>query len=465
MSILAGYFSKLTPIFCQKYVIITPMKRHIYQRLCDWKTQRQRLPLILRGARQVGKSHVVEIFGKNEFEHCVVANFELQPELSECFTSLDPKDIIPKLELYLRTDIIPGKTLLFLDEIQQCPLALQALRYFKEKVPDLHVIAAGSLLEFLLRAADFSFPVGRVQFAYMYPMSLSEYLLNNGEERLSEFLKTITLENLPPISIHKQALQQVREYMLLGGMPAVVDQYIHEKSFIKVQALQSSLLVSYENDFGKYGGKMNVNHLRTLYKNLPYHISEQIKYANIMPDLRAEESKKLLNVLEWAGIISRVEHSAASGVPLSAQVNEKIFKFLFLDIGLLQRANQVNPTDLLSGDILQINSGMLAEQFVGQELLANHPYYEAGKLYFWKRDKLGSQAEIDYVALMNNQIIPIEVKAGKTGRLKSLRQFMLDNDIPLGVRFSQDNLSFENNILTVPFYLLSELPRLLNGLA
>ncbi len=441
------------------------MKRQIYKHLLDWKASGQRLPLILRGARQVGKSHIVEMFGKNEFQHCAVANFELQPELRECFSRLDPKDILPKLELYLRTDITPGLTLLFLDEIQYCPRALLALRYFKEKLPELHVIAAGSLLEFILRSRDFSFPVGRVQFAYMYPMSFNEYLLNNGEQRLGEFLTTVSLDNPVPDSIHQLTLQYVREYMLLGGMPAVVNQYIQEKSFIKVQALQSSLLQSYENDFGKYGEKININALRTLYRQLPYHIGEQIKYANVMPDLRAEEVKKLLNQLEWAGIVSRISHSQASGIPLDALVNEKIFKLLFLDVGLLQRANQVDPIALLSADMMQINAGMLAEQFVGQELLAYHPYFEAGKLYFWKRDKSGSQAEIDFVGIYNNKIIPIEVKAGKTGRLKSLHLFMQEKDSQIGLRISQENLNFENNILTVPFYLVSELPRLLKDLA
>lgn len=437
------------------------MKRQIYLYLRDWKQNPHRLPLILRGARQVGKSHIVEIFGKNEFEQVVTANFELQPELGECFTTLDPKSIIPKLELYLRTDIVPGNTLLFLDEIQQCPRALQALRYFKEKLPELHIIAAGSLLEFVLRAADFSFPVGRVQFAYMYPMSFNEYLFNHGEQRLCDFFKTVTPTESIPSAIHQQGLHLVREYLLLGGMPAVVNQYLHEKSFIGVQALQSSLLQSYENDFGKYGEKFNIHHLRTLYKQLPYYIGSQIKYANLMPDLRAEEVKKLLNVLDWAGIISRISHSHASGIPLDAQINEKVFKLLFLDVGLLQRANQIDPTLLLSSDITQINSGMLAEQFVGQEMLAYHPYFEAGQLYFWKRDKIGSQAEIDYVAIFDNKIIPIEVKAGKTGRLKSLRQFVLDKNVSLGVRISQEELSLENNILTIPFYLIAELPRLI----
>jgi predicted AAA+ superfamily ATPase len=436
------------------------MKRIIETHLIAWRDDPNRLPLIIRGARQVGKSYLVENFGKTYFEHITIANFEFQPQLSECFDTLDPQQIIKRLELYTRTNIIPGQTLLFLDEIQNCPNALLALRYFKEKLPQLHVIAAGSLLEFILNSEEFSFPVGRVQFAFLHPMSFSEYLINVGEEKLYQFLCHVEIQSTIPPGIHQQALKLVREYLLIGGMPAAIKTYQDDQSLLSVQTRLSTLFQAYQNDFGKYAKKVNIHLLRRLYNLLPAQIAKQIKYAKLDPETRAADQKVALELLNWAGIIHYIYYSSGTGIPLNAHINEKIFKLLYLDIGLLQFANQIDPKIIIESEITQINAGMLAEQFVGQELIAYGHWYQPYPLFFWKNDRPGSMAEVDYLITLENDIIPIEVKSGKMGKLKSIRQFFKQYNSKMGLKISQDPLMFSDNILSVPFYLIEQLPRL-----
>ncbi len=438
------------------------MQRELEQELKAWKGQKGRLPLIIRGARQVGKSYTVQKFGKECFDQIIVIDFEFEPIFSHCFDSLDPQKILDRIELQTGQSIIKGKTLLFLDEIQQCPRAIMALRYFKEKMPELHVIAAGSLLEFVLNDASFSFPVGRVQFLYLGPLSFSEFLLNLGDSKLKEFLEKVTVEEGIPPEVHLKLLDKLRLYLVMGGMPAVVQSYLESQSLTQCRQKQLSLLQTYQSDFGKYASKTEYRYLQMLFDKAPGLIATHFKYVNVSPEVKSREIKRALEQLSNAGLIHQIYATSGNGVPLYAQIKENRFKILFLDIGLLNSAHKIDIRELWEKDITQIHSGKLAEQFVGQELLAAGDFYELPQLFFWKREKKGSTAEVDFLFAHHSKIIPIEVKAGKTGRLLSLQTFMKEKKSPIGIKISTAPLAKEGHVLSVPLYMVNQLSRLCN---
>ncbi|SCA63753.1 hypothetical protein SCG7109_BA_00090 [Chlamydiales bacterium SCGC AG-110-M15] len=438
------------------------MKRAIEEELWAWKDQLKRCPLIVRGARQVGKSYLIESFGKQAFESCLVINFEMHPELSSCFTSLDPEEILQKFKVYKGATIIPGKTLIFLDEIQRCPKALMALRYFKEKRPDLHVIAAGSLLEFALEEEGFSFPVGRVEFLHLRPMSFLEVLDAMNHSHLIELMKKWSLQSPPDDDLHQHCLKLIRPYLFIGGMPEIVDIYCKEQDFERCERRQAALIKTYRDDFGKYAHRARHKYLQRVLDRAPFLIGKHFQYSKVDPDFRSRDLKIAVEQLSQAGLITRIHTCAANGLPLRAEMNEKKFKILLLDVGLLQLALGNLGSEMLQSDILEIHRGALAEQFVGQELLAYSDYYMERLLHFWERAKYSSSAEVDYIVNIKGKIIPIEVKAGATGRLRSIKQLMKEKNLPLGVRISQHPLSFENGILSIPFYLIHAMPRLID---
>lgn len=441
------------------------MHRSAEDLLKKWKNQGERSPLILRGARQVGKSYLVEMFGKEHFESFLTCNFEFRPELTACFDTLDPVAICSRLEVVFRTRIVPGKTLLFLDEIQNCPKAIVALRYFKELMPTLHVIAAGSLLEFVLHEERFSFPVGRVQFVYLKPLSFNEYLLSQGHERLLEILENASVSQPIDSFIHEQLLLSLREYFLIGGMPAVVRSFLRERSFLECQTILASLLETYRSDFPKYAKKSQYRYLQLFFEKASGVICQPFKYTHISSEYRSADLKMALEQLGWAGLVSKIQETKASGIPLQLHAKERKFKLLFLDIGLVNCANKLDIQSAWQTDLMQINSGALAEQFVGQELLAYADPYQHSALYYWDREKKGAMAEVDYVIQAGAHILPIEVKAGTTGSLKSLSQFLIDKKAPFGIRISQHPLSFHERILSVPLYMIHQLPRLIASLS
>lgn len=440
------------------------MYRFIEKELSSWKKGLNRLPLIVRGARQVGKTYTIESFGNKAFESFVSINFELKPEFKKSFENLDPQRIIDNLEFLTNQDITPGKSLLFFDEIQECPMALMALRYFKEKMPEQHVIAAGSLLEFALHDERFSYPTGRVQFMHMGPLSFKEYLQAIGQEKPLDALASFSLANPPSIAMHEHLLRFVREYYFIGGMPAVVQLYRQEQSVLKCNRLQTALYQTYKNDFGKYASKAAHKYLQRLYEKAPYLVAKHFQYTKIDSDMRSRDLKQALEQLCHANLIHQVFATKANGLPLEASVNDKKFKILFLDIGLLQAGLKLDSPAIWEEDLDLINEGALAEQFVGQELLANQDVYQEKKLYFWEREKKTSAAEVDFIASYRSSIVPIEVKAGSTGSLRSLHQFMEERKVPVGVRISQSPLAFEKGILSVPFYLIAEIPNLVRAL-
>lgn len=436
------------------------MYRTINEFLARWKHQTSRTPLIVRGARQVGKSHAITAFGREHFGNLCIANLELHQPLARCFASRNADEICRQLEVILDQPIIDGETLLFIDEIQNSPDALVSLRAFKENRPELQVIAAGSLLEFALQdQITFSFPVGRVAFAHLNPLSFAEFLLALGHEKLLTTLSKCSLKKPCSEVIHEHLLKLVQTYFFIGGMPEVVEVYRRTQSLREARAVQNRLNQAFAADFAKYGRRYDHRRLQNMLASVPRLVGSRFKYSHVDPDSKARDLKQPLLDLEKAGLVRLVRASHALGVPIASDEREGIFKVQLLDIGLMLNTLGIDSVEALSENILFANEGALAEQFVGQELLALTPPDATPQLHFWARDRAGAEAEVDFVLPIDGKIIPIEVKAGKTGTLRSLRLFMKERNIPLGVRISQHPLSLVDGVLSVPFYFMHELPR------
>jgi predicted AAA+ superfamily ATPase len=438
------------------------MQRMLEYTLIDWKDSLSRSPLLIRGARQVGKTFLINKFAKENFASVVTLNFDLQPEYKQCFETLQPIEINNLITVISRQAIIPGETLLFLDEIQECPNAIMALRYYKELMPELHVIAAGSLLEFVLKYESFSMPVGRVHSLYLKPMTFNEFLLASGYQDLLEQVANakVSTQFNPAITGLLEKLLHI--YFITGGMPEVIQSYLQTQDFSQTKIIQLSLLNTFRNDFGKYATIAKHKYLQRLFEKAPGLIAAHFKYSQIDPEMQARDLKMAIETLQYAGLIHQVWASSATGLPLNALVNPKRYKLLFLDIGLVKASSNLDAELMLHKDLMLVNKGNLAEQFVGQELLALAPPYSAGELCYWERDVKGSSAEVDYVINVGEKIIPIEVKSGKTGTLKSMNYFLQNvvKDKPLGIKISMQPLGLRDNILSVPLYMLSDLERL-----
>jgi len=434
------------------------MKRDFRSTLLKWKQHPLRTPLIVRGARQVGKTFAIEAFGKDSFKNLSLLNFEESPQFQHCFETMDPRSIIDQIGLISQKKIIPGETLLFLDEIQQCPKALQSLRYFKEKLPELHLIAAGSLLEFAIRDEGFSFPVGRVQFAKMYPVSFGEYLDACGDTAIRESLALSDCLNLPSSALHNHLLKRVKEYFIIGGMPSAVQTFLQTKSILEVKYVQKALWDAFESDFGKYAKKTQHRHLKKIFEEVPRLIGDHIKYSRIDPEIPnpARDIKQAIELLRMAGLLHPIYATSAGSLPLLTGLKEAIFKLLFLDIGMVDQVMNIDP------QYPGLMTGPLAEQFVGQELLAAADPFLDTRLFFWDRDN--GSAEVDYLMAHKGIVYPIEVKAGKAGSLKSLHLFIKEKKAPFGIKISQAPLEWDKGILSLPFYLVAHLPRLIDHL-
>lgn len=438
------------------------MKRFFEEQLEAWKGELNRTPLIVRGARQVGKSHSVREFGQAHFRNVCEVNLELDRRLLSCFRSRDAHAICEQLELILNQDIVDGETLLFIDEIQASQDALISLRSFKEKRPNLHVIAAGSLLEFSLNDdKSFSFPVGRVSFYFLQPMSFREFLLAMGQEKIVKNLAICSISRPCSQAVHEHLLNLLRTYFVVGGMPEVVATYQVSQSLRDAQRVQSRLMQAFVADFAKYGRRYDFRRLQSILTAAPKLVGRRFKYSHVDEHTKARDMKQPLLDLERAGLLRIVRASRATGLPLGADEREGVFKLQLLDVGLMLNALGLPAFDLPIVDFLFANDGALAEQFVGQELLANREPSATSQLHFWARDVSGSEAEVDFVFPFQGRVIPIEVKSGTTGSLRSIRLFMQERNTHLGVRISQHPLSFSDGILSVPLYMIHELERIL----
>ncbi len=426
------------------------MKRDLLYSLNKWAEEKETKPVILRGPRQVGKSWLAKEIGK-KFENFVEINFEMMPELGSFFEgNLDPDGLIMNISNYLKVEINPGKTLLFFDEIQQSPRAITSLRYFYEKIPFLHVMAAGSLLEFELR--NISIPVGRVSFLYVYPMSFSEYLTASGDKKLREMLLENHFSPLPD-PFHQKLLKEVRNYTLIGGMPEVVKKYTETSDFRECMNIQSDILQIYISDFHKYAKKSQIKYLTKVFYAIAHQTGQKFKFSNVDKNIKSTLLGEALDLLEMAGIVYKVYHSSSNGPPLGAEANLSKFKTLFFDVGLTQKILNLDYSDfLINPDIFQINNGTIAELFTGLELIAYSNPREKASLYYWHREKRSSNAEIDYATLIGNKICPIEVKSTATGAMKSLKMFMEAKHIDKGFKISTFPYSLHNNVQSIPFY-------------
>ena len=450
------------------------MHRFVFENLRDWAQQNRHKPIVLRGARQVGKSYVVRLLAQECFEFLVEVNFEQRPDMVSLFESMEPEKIIPLLELRMGESIVSGKTLLFLDEIQAAPAVLACLRYFYEKMPALHVIAAGSLLEFVLEEHQFSMPVGRIEYRHLGPMTFDEFLLAVNRPQLRQFLQTYGVSDTIDPSVHNDLINVVRDYFVVGGMPEAVAEFALTGSYLASDKVLSSILSTYKDDFAKYGNRTNRTHLTKVFAKIPALIGNKMKYTQIDREEKSRSLKQALCQLENARIVYRVAHSHATGIPLRACVKEEHFKTIFLDVGLMCHACGLSMDDIQSAsEALFINRGAVCEQYVGQHLLYSGPFHEEPGLYCWLRQCGSANAEVDYVCQQGQTIIPIEVKAGKTGTLKSLHMFVHERDCSFAVRFNADLPSLAEVqtsvagmppkpfcLLSLPFYLIGHLRRL-----
>lgn len=413
----------------------TTMNRLAINDLKVWLKQNKRKPLILRGARQVGKSTLVRLFAAENTLDLIEINLEKMKIDSFESSEFDIHKIIQEVE-YKSQKRITKKTLLFIDEIQECPRAITALRYFYEERPDLAVIAAGSLLEFALNDQEISIPVGRVEYYYLGPMSFEEFLLALGQENLVSNLRKNP--EATGLLVFDKLSRHLKEYYYIGGMPEAVATYIETKSFLAVANVHRSILETYKDDFPKYASKAESVNLGLLLSTVSRHIGKKIKYSELLRDVKHSSIKKALWLLENARIVFRCTHSNASGIPLLGQIEESVFKIYFLDIGLLNSLLGIEAEETLKTDDYNLNNniqGLLAEQFIAQQLKFISQKSASETLFYWLRDLKKQGAELDFIIQKSSKIIPIEVKSGKSGTLKSLVVFAFEKKIKKAIRF------------------------------
>lgn len=432
-------------------------KRHIDSILTEWKKEHDRKPLFLRGARQVGKSSAVRHLAL-QFEHFVEINFEEQKNAHRIFEhNLDPVEICENIASLYNIPITEGKTLLFLDEVQACLPAISSLRFFYEKIPGLHVVAAGSLLEFALEQLP-SFGVGRIRSVFMYPCSFNEFLDATGNELLLKAKENAS--HLKPLNtaLHEKLLGLYRKFLILGGMPEILKNYIQLVDMLKCQRILDDLLISFKDDFTKYKKRVSPLIISEVYKAIASQSGGKFVYSKVSESLSLHHAKEACNLLIKAGLIFTVTHSSANGIPLGAGHDLKKQKLFYNDTGLFQRELDLNIGEILLANSFEvINKGAIAEQSVGLEMLKyNNPYIPAD-LHYWHREAAGSNAEVDYVIQLDRQIIPVEVKASSKGSMQSLRQFITSKNSPFGIRVSDENFCRYDNIRVFPIYAISEL--------
>lgn len=461
-------------------MLVEKLKRKEIKCLQDWAKQSPRKPIVIRGARQVGKSTLVREFARKSTFSLVEINFERNPEYRKAFASRDPAEILVTLNLLTGETITAGDTLLFLDEIQAAPEALAALRYFYEEMPELHVAAAGSLLEFTLADAKFSMPVGRVEYLHLGPMQFEDFLEAMGQPQMAAHLRSFALADIRnsalPTPVHEKYLGLLRQYWIVGGLPEAIARYAESGDFFQVARVQQSIVATYRDDFNKYSHGSLKSLVQSVFDKLPVMVGRKFKYAQVSRDHRAKELARALDQLCMARVAHRVYHSSANGVPLGAEINERYFKTLYLDVGLMCAALHLNVIDLKAEDLTLVNNGAVAEQFVGQHLLYSNRYYDAPALFYWVREAKSAAAEIDYLLASGQQVLPIEIKAGTTGSLKSLHQFLKEKQRSFGFRFNADVPSLLTNstkmtdgtgitfdLMSLPLYMVGQARRLVES--
>ena len=454
------------------------MKRTALTFLQDWLKSNSRKPLVVRGARQVGKTWLVRYLAEINNKQLIELNFEKNPEYKHYFTSNDPLIVLRYLEAAFQRTIDPLTSLLFLDEIQAAPELISKLRWFAEDLPQLPVVAAGSLLEFTLANYAYSMPVGRIGYLHLEPLTFEEFLLALGKDALCSFLNTFSFNDIGhmPIPLHEQLMMQFKDYLIVGGLPAAVASWVENGSLEKVGHVHYDLLATYRDDFSKYAGKLDTSRLEDVLMAIPKLLSKKFMYSHVNKDVPSAPLKQALDLLTKSKLCSKVSACAANGIPIAAEIKSNYFKIIFLDVGLVSSLLGLRMHQLMNtNELLLINNGAIAEQITGQLLRTIDRPYMDPQLYYWIREESGSSAEIDYVIQQGANIVPIEVKAGSSGHLKSLHVFMALKKLPHAVRINSDlptvveintstlvNATANYTLISLPFYLLGQLNRLLS---
>lgn len=454
------------------------MRRRYLTNLNDWIKSEDRTPLILRGARQVGKSYLVNDFAKKSGLNFYEINLEKHSHLEAVFATLNIETILKNLSVILQQEIKVEGSLLFLDEIQATPSAIAALRYFYEAIPQLAVICAGSLLEFALSEHSFSMPVGRIEYLHISPLTWQEYLCAAGAEFVLEQLQNYHIEESFPAALHQQCLEHYQKYLFTGGMPKAVDLAIQKKTNAEVVRVQNRIQQTYSDDFSKYAkGKTDIHLLQKLYRSLPATLGKKFVYVNVARDEKSRDIRRCLELLRQAGIIRMIHHCSAPGVPLAASQDDQIFKVFWLDVGLYNRALGLNWHSPEFSDLSKLIDGPMAEQFIAQHL---HYFYGddiVPELHYWLREGKAHNAEVDFVVSVGSTIVPVEVKSGTSGSLRSLLQFVAQKNSQLALRFDLNKPSVTNvvhrvvtstqpkqvefKLLSLPIYMVGESRRLI----
>lgn len=432
-------------------------KRKIDEVLSLWANDTDRKPLLLRGARQVGKTSAVRHLGE-QFQYFVEVDFNERTDIHYLFEgTYTPQEICQFLSVLLQVPIIAGKTLLFFDEIQACPKAINRLRYFYEKYPELHLIAAGSLLEFALEDIP-SYGVGRIRSIFMYPFCFEEFLWATGNEALASLIDTASPLKPLPDAIHQQSLRLLRVFLVIGGMPAVVTHYCMDGNLLECQNILSELILSFRDDFAKYRHRVPSSRIDAVFRSVAEQGLGKFVYSRVDTAANSEQIKTAIDTLVLAGLVYPVTHTSANGIPLGAEINEKYRRMVMCDTGLVQRILNLDISSILASEDLQvINKGAIAETFVGTELVKAASCFYPNPLYCWHREKSGSNAEVDYVVQVGSNIYPIEVKSGNKGSMQSMRIFMQLKGSSHGIRTSLENFSAYEDILLYPLYAIKNI--------
>ena len=430
------------------------MERFISKKLLEWKNSKYRKPLILKGARQVGKTYIVKKFAEENYEGLAYFNFDHDENLQNLFkNSKDPKRILEQLAFIYGKAIIPGKTLIFFDEIQECQDALNSLKYFNEEANEYHIISAGSLLG--IRLSNTSFPVGKVEFLNMYPMSFTEFLIADGCKNLVDYMDSIDkIDNIPEI-FFSMLEEKLKAYFIIGGMPEVVYSWVNDKDMEIVNKLQDDILISYESDFSKHVTAGEANKISLIWNNVPSQLAKENKkflYQTVKEGARAREYEGALNWLNDANLIHKIYNVSKPAVPLNAYNDLSSFKIYMMDVGLLRRMAKLDSRIIIEGNrLFEEFKGALTENFILNQLISvynNEPNY-----YTFDRN------EIDFIIQTNNKIIPIETKSGKSTNNTSLKKYNEKNDNELSIRFSMNNLKKDGKVLNIPLFMVQYIER------
>lgn len=449
--------------------------RKIDNELLEWKNGYNRKPLLLRGARQVGKSSTVRHLGET-FKHYAEVNFEKRPELRSLFSQgNDVRETAARLGGVLGVPIVPGSTLLFLDEIQSCPEAIKSLWFFKEDYPELHVVAAGSLLEFALKDTP-SFGVGRIRSMFMYPLSFDEFLHAMGKDMWIEAKQQADCNKPLFDQLHNAIVQEFRIFLMVGGMPASVVTWMETHDYVQCALEQQDIQQTYYDDFAKYAPRIDPQLLRNTLQSVVMQVGRKFVYNRVEGGYRTEDVKQALTMLCHAGIIKEVRHTAANGLPLGAETNNKFRKFIYLDSGLMLRIQDLDlggaqpvVQQILGGTADElVNKGAITEMVAGWELVKAKSSHTNHELFYWQDLGDGTMSEVDYIITHNMKLLPIEVKAGTSGKMKSLRLFMQKKGIKRAIRTSLENFGVitlskgdaDSRIEIVPLYALAQVTTL-----